>query len=135
MRTVTSLFFDININVAGNKQIKGGCYQKPTDTGTLLNFGSCALLQYKRNIIEGTVHMIFRSTSTWELYHEAIITNRQQPSQRNLRIVSIGIIKIVVAFRMRIRKANQKKYSFCKLCQERRECELTMTGVKLSYDM
>ena len=55
------------------------------------------------------MHMIFRSTSTWELYHEAIITNRQQPSQRNLRIVSIGIIKIVVAFRMRIRKANQKK--------------------------
>ena len=28
-----------------------------------------------------------------------------------------------------------EKNWFCKLCNEKRECELTMTGVKFSYDM
>ena len=60
-------FLDININVDGNMQVECGWYQKPTETGTLLNFRSCAPLQ--RNIIEGTVHRILRSTSiTWEHY-------------------------------------------------------------------
>ena len=33
LRTVTWLFLDNNINVDGNKQVKCGWYQKPTDTG------------------------------------------------------------------------------------------------------
>ena len=35
---------------------------------------------------------------------------------------------------MRIRKANQKKIGSAN-CAKRREFELTITGVKLSYDM
>ena len=44
----------------------------------LLNFCICAPLQFKKNIIDGKVHKIFRSTSTWELYHEAMMINRLQ---------------------------------------------------------
>ena len=43
-------FLDIYINIDGNRQVKCRWYQKPTDTGTLLNFRSCAPLQFKRNI-------------------------------------------------------------------------------------
>ena len=57
-------FLEIIKNVDGNKKVKCVWYQKPKDTGTLLNVRSCAPLQYKLNIIEGTVQMIFRGTST-----------------------------------------------------------------------
>ena len=55
-----------------------GRYQKPTGTGTLLIFRSCALLQYKRNDIDRTVHWLFRSTSTWEKVKEASVANQKQ---------------------------------------------------------
>ena len=57
-------FLDLNVNVASGKKVTCGWYQKPTYTGTIPNFRGCAPLQYKRNVIEGTVHGVFRSTST-----------------------------------------------------------------------
>ena len=47
-----------------NKENSCKWYQNPTDTGSILNFRSCAQLQYKRNILEGSIH---RSTSFFEL--------------------------------------------------------------------
>ena len=38
-------FLDLNINVDSGKKVTCGWYQKPTDTGTILNFRCCALLQ------------------------------------------------------------------------------------------
>ena len=35
-------------------------------------------MQYKRNVIEGTVHKVFRSTSTWESFDQALEKNRMQ---------------------------------------------------------
>ena len=58
-------FLDLNVNVDEGKKVTCGWYQKPTDTGANLNFRGCALLPYKRNVIEGTVHRALRSTSTW----------------------------------------------------------------------
>ena len=65
-------FLDLNVNVDSGKKVKCGCYQKPTDTGTILNFRGCAPLQYKRNVIEGTVNRNFMSTSTWEDFDQAL---------------------------------------------------------------
>ena len=65
-------FLDLNVNVDSAKKVTCGWYQKPTDTGIILKFRSCAPLQYKRNVIEGTVHRIFRSTSTWEDFDQAL---------------------------------------------------------------
>ena len=50
------VFLDFNVNVVSGKKVTCGWYQKCTDTGTNLNFRGCAPLQYKRNVIEGTVH-------------------------------------------------------------------------------
>ena len=55
-----------------------GWYQKPTDTGTILNFRGSAPLQYKRNVFEGTVHRAFRITSIWEYFDQALEKNRTQ---------------------------------------------------------
>ena len=49
-----------------------------TVTGKPLNFRNCAPLQYNRDVIEGMLHRVFRSTSTWELYHEALTINGLQ---------------------------------------------------------
>ena len=57
-------FLYLNVNVDSAKKVTSGWYEKPTDTGTILNFRGCAPLQYKRNVIEGMVHGVFRSTST-----------------------------------------------------------------------
>ena len=65
-------FLDLNDNVDSGKKVTCGWYQKPTDTGTILIFRGCASLQYKRNVFEGTVHRVFRSTSTWENFDQAL---------------------------------------------------------------
>ena len=69
---ITLTFLDLNVNVDSAKKVTCGWYQKPTDTGTILNFRGCAPLQYKRNVFEGTFHRFFRSTSTWEYFDQAL---------------------------------------------------------------
>ena len=44
-------FLDLNVNVGSGKTVTCGWYQKPTDTGTILNYRGCAPLQYKRNVV------------------------------------------------------------------------------------
>ena len=61
-------FSDLQISIDKSRKNKCGWYQKPTDTSAILNFRSFAPLQYKRSVIDGTVHRVFRSTSTWEEY-------------------------------------------------------------------
>ena len=41
-------FLDLNINLNEDKKISCHWYQKSTDTGIILNFRSCALLQHKK---------------------------------------------------------------------------------------
>ena len=48
-------FLDINVNVSSKIKITCHWYQKPTDTGIILNFRSSAPLQHKKNAIQGTV--------------------------------------------------------------------------------
>ena len=68
-----SAFLDLNVNVDSGKKVTCGWYQKPTDTGTILNFKSCATLHYKKkNVIEGTIHRVFRNTLTWETFDQAL---------------------------------------------------------------
>ena len=66
---------DLNVNVDSGKKVTCGWYQKPTDTGTNLNFRGCAPLEYKKKVIEATVHRVFRSTSTWENFDQALEKN------------------------------------------------------------
>ena len=57
------LFLDINKNVSQDRGVTCNWYQKPTDTGSILNYRSCAPTQYKRSVIQGTKHRVFKSAS------------------------------------------------------------------------
>ena len=71
-------FLDLNINVSQGRGVTCSWYQKSTDTGTILSYRSCASTHYKRSLIQGTVHRVFRSTSIWEQFDKAMETNRAQ---------------------------------------------------------
>ena len=86
-------FLDMSINVQPEGIIFCTWFQKPSDTGTILNYGSCAPLQYKKSIIQGLIHPLFRATSNWEAFHEAltqtekILERDQYPRQWVVNIV------------------------------------------------
>ena len=94
-------FLDLNVNVDSAKKVTRGWYQKPTDTGTNLNFRGCALLQCKRNVIEGMVQRVFRSTSTWRDFDQALEKNwkqwiqNQYPKNWSDRVVFETLNKII----------------------------------------
>ena len=60
-------FLDMKIELKEGK-LTTSWYQKPTDTGLILQFRALAPMVYKKNIIEGTIYRIFNSTSTWEKF-------------------------------------------------------------------
>ena len=47
-------------------------YQKPTDTGIILYFCSCALLQHKINVTQGTVHSVSIARYNWLVFDQAL---------------------------------------------------------------
>ena len=49
-------FLDVNVNLSLKIKITCHWYQKQTDSGIILNFLSCAPLQHKKNMIQGTVY-------------------------------------------------------------------------------
>ena len=87
-------FLDINVNVSSKNNITCHWYQKPTDTGIILNFRSCAPLQHKKNVIQGTVHRVFNATSNWLAFDQALEKNKscwtkhQYPEEWSSKIVN-----------------------------------------------
>ena len=108
-------FLDLQTIIDKSRKISCWWYQKPTDTGTILNFRSCAPLQYKRSVIQGTVHRVFRSTSTWEEYHKAMKINREQwldnqyPESWSSRVASHALEKIISEGKNKKNMAEKKK--------------------------
>ena len=94
-------FLDLNVNVDSGIKVTCGWYQKLTDTDTILKFRGYAHLQYKRKVIEGTVHRVFRSTSTLEDFDQALEKNRKQwiknqnPKNWSDRVVFETLNKII----------------------------------------
>ena len=71
-------FLDMSINVQPERNIFCTWYQKLSDTGTILKYRSCAALQHKKSIIQGTIHRLFRATSNWEA-----LTKNEEIWERN----------------------------------------------------
>jgi hypothetical protein len=67
----TIAFLDMKIARTGNT-LNSTWYQKPTDTGLTMNYHSLAPVKYKRSVISGLVHRIFRACSTWRAVHESL---------------------------------------------------------------
>ena len=53
----------MSINVQPEGNFFFTWYQKPSDTGTILNYRSCAPLQHKKRIKQRTIHRLFRANS------------------------------------------------------------------------
>ena len=68
-------FLDMSIIVQPEGTIFCTWYQKPSDNGITLNYRSCAPLQHKKSMIQGTIHRLFGSTSHWEEFSEALTKN------------------------------------------------------------
>ena len=47
-------------------------YTKPTDTGLIMNFHALAPKRYKRSVVSGFIHRIYRACSDWKAFHESV---------------------------------------------------------------
>ena len=94
-------FLDINVNVSSKNNTTCHWYQKPTDTGILPNFCSCAPLQHKKNVIRGATHRVFNATSNWLAFDQALEKNKtcwtknQYPEEWSSEIVNQTLEKII----------------------------------------
>ena len=76
-------------------------YTKPTDTGLIMNFHALAPKRYKRSVVSGFVHRIYRACSDWKAFHESlekakkILNNNQYPSAFYEPIIHETLTKIV----------------------------------------
>ena len=64
---------DMNINVNRCKEVNFEWHRKPIDTEVV--FRSCAPIQHKKNVVEGSVHCVFRSNSTWQNFDKTLKKN------------------------------------------------------------
>ena len=68
-------------------QLSSTWYYKPSDTGLILNYHALAPKRYKRAVVAGFVHRIYRACSNWQFFHESLdrakailIKNQYPPS-------------------------------------------------------
>ena len=93
-------FLDMRVTRHG-KSLSTSWYSKPTDTGLMLSFHSCAPTKYKRNIVEGNIHRIHQATSTWSAFTtgieraEKLWEANQYPPDFYIPIVRNTVSKIV----------------------------------------
>ena len=64
-------FLDMKI-VRHQDRLKTKWFTNPTDTGLMLNFHSLAPTQYKRNVVEGTIHRTNHTTTDWIAFHDGV---------------------------------------------------------------
>ena len=110
-------FLDIYVNVSSKNNITCHWYQKPTDTGIILNFRRCAPLQHNKNVIQEAVHRVFNPTSNWLAFDQALEKNKtcstknQYPEEWSSKIVNQTLEKIISGSKDQLRttpKENQQ---------------------------
>ena len=47
-------------------------YNKPTDTGLMMNYHALVPKRYKHTVVSGVVHRIHRVCSTWQNFHDSL---------------------------------------------------------------
>ena len=91
-------------------------YYKPSDTGLIMNFHALAPMRYKRAVVSGFVHRIFRACSSWKLVHESlerakvILENNQYPPRFYEQIISDTLTKIVEGKTKKEREEQEDPY-------------------------
>ena len=64
-------FLDMCIIHTGNK-LFSTWYTTKTDTGLVLNYHAIAPKKYKKAVVVGFVHRIYRACSTWQYFHNSL---------------------------------------------------------------
>ena len=106
-------FLDMSINVQPERNIFCTWYQKSSDTGTILNYHSCAPLQHKKSIIQGTIHRLFRATSNWKAFHEALTKNEEIWERNQYPRHWVGnIVKDTITINQLRRKEQRKGHRY-----------------------
>ena len=84
-----------------NQKLSSTWYNKPTDPGLVMNYLALAPKKYKRSVVSGFVHRIFRACSTWENFHaslskaKCILERNQYPPPFYEPIISQALEKIL----------------------------------------
>ena len=100
-------FLDLCIDHVNDK-LSSTSYCKPTDTGLIMNYHALAPKCYKRSVVEGFVHRVYRACSSWENFHnnaekvKMILQRNQYPQDFYDPVISKTIEKLVSP------KVNQK---------------------------
>ena len=47
-------------------------YNRPTDTGLIMNYHALAPKRYKRSVVSGFVYRVHQSCSSWEYFHQSL---------------------------------------------------------------
>ena len=85
-----------------NCNLSSTWYCKPTDTGLIMNFHALAPTRYKRSVVCGFVHRIYRACSTWENFHSSleraikVLHNNQYPADFYEPLIRASIEKLYV---------------------------------------
>ena len=61
----------------GKGTLSSTWYNKPTDTGLIMNYHALAPKRYKRSVVSGFVYRIHRACSTWENFHTSLEKAKQ----------------------------------------------------------
>ena len=64
-------FLDMKIIRSQNK-LSSTWYYKPSDTGLIMNYHALAPKKYKKSVVSGFVHRLYRSCSTWKNFHSSL---------------------------------------------------------------
>ena len=84
-----------------NYRLESTWYTKPTDTGLIMNFHALAPMKYKRSVVSGLVHRIYRACSSWKHFHESvekakdILLKNQYPPSFFEPIIKDTLVKII----------------------------------------
>ena len=93
-------FLDMRI-MNSNGYLTSTWYNKPTDTGLILNYHALAPKRYKRSVVSGFVHRIHRACSTWMHFHSSlekakrILEKKQYPPSFYNPIIEDALNRIV----------------------------------------
>ena len=93
-------FLDMLIKRDSNR-LSSTWYQKPTDTGLVMNYHALSPKRYKKSVVAGFVHRIYRACSSWQLFHDSlerakqILERNQYPPQFYNPIIKQALVKIL----------------------------------------
>ena len=70
-------FLDMKIKRHEDGKLSSTWYNKPTDTGLIMNYHALAPKRYKRSVVSGFVYRIFNACSSWSFFHSSLEKAKQ----------------------------------------------------------